>query len=236
MKPPFDPLNLTPAASLNRMPVSAAGTSLEAGMAGKPAYELLSRDALSAEIRRHAPSLGIDASAVDDVQLPWLFDRCFESADRVIRDAAEQLARRFGARLGALVLTLQRGDPLSRAARPDWNAAYWAQWASIRAIHIGGGLAGGHLGPRAVVAANAFLTDAGWTKARLYLSCRPAHLPLIGAARSVPPGYHAALVFDWGQTSIKRGYARYDNDDLVGLRTLAPIATIRYPAGRTMRF
>lgn len=230
MKARFDPFNLTPAASLNRMPVSAVpGALLEAGVAGKPAYELLSREALSAEIRRHALSLGIEASATDDAQLPWLFDRCFESVDRGVRDAAEQLARRFGARLGALVLTLQRGDPLSRAARPDWSAAHWTQWAGIRVIHIGGGLAGGHLGPRAVAAANVFLTAAGWTKVLLHTSCRPVHLPLIGAARSVPPGYHAALVFDWGQTSIKRGYVRYDNDVLTGLHTLAPISTTSLP-------
>lgn len=228
---PLDPHNLTPAASLNRMPLLAVpGTASENGAAGRLAYDLLSREALVGEIELHAASLGIDTSSVARPRLPELFERCFAAPAPDVRHVAEQLAQRWGRRLGALVLTLARGDEHSRAARTDWDASYWAHWSTIRDIRLGGGLAGGELGPRLVEAANLYLVQAGRADVRLRLAAWPALLPLIGAARSVWAGYRSALVFDLGQTAIKRAVARFDNSVLAGLRVLPPRATQWLPA------
>jgi hypothetical protein len=45
-------------------------------------------------------------------------------------------------------------------------------------------------------------------------------LPLLGAARAVPPGYATAAVLDCGGTAIKRGVAHYAEGALLGVRLL----------------
>lgn len=76
------PPALTPAASLNRMPILALpGIALEPGSAGMLAFALLSREALANELHRHADALHIDVSSVEEAHLPRLLDRCFESVD-----------------------------------------------------------------------------------------------------------------------------------------------------------
>lgn len=68
--------------------------------------------------------------------------------------------------------------------------------------------------------ANAVLRDAGLEACRLDLARDPTDMPLIGAARSAPPRSPAAVVLDFGQTSVKRGVARYDLGTLTELVVL----------------
>ena len=219
----FDPENLAPSASLNRMPMAPLpGVALEADAVGQPASALLSLEALARGIRRRAPMLRIDAEHVDDTQLPLMLDRCFASNVPGVRAGLEEIAATFGRRLGHLVLTLKRGDSASRAARPDWDAGYWRHWAGVRRIWVGGGLVGGRLGPCIIRHAEEYLVTGGEVECALAVAEHSAVLPLIGAARSVPAEYGAALVFDFGSTAIKRARASYENGALSALRLLSP--------------
>ena len=47
-----------------------------------------------------------------------------------------------------------------------------------------------------------------------------ADLPLVGAARHVPPGHDSAVVLDFGGTWVKRAWAAFEDDRLVELRRL----------------
>ena len=51
----------------------------------------------------------------------------------------------------------------------------------------------------------------------------PAHLPLIGAARTAAPAAQAAVVLDFGHTFVKRARARYEGGTLAELRLLPPL-------------
>jgi hypothetical protein len=88
---------------------------------------------------------------------------------------------------------------------------------------LGGGLASGQLGSRFQHWAADYLGAAGLTGFGLHVATDPAVLPLIGAARSVPAGYPAALVFDFGQTAIKRARAVYEDGVLTTLRLLPAV-------------
>ena len=228
MNAPFNPDQLTPSVSLNRVRiVDLPGVALESSVKGKTAYELLSAQALTPYLREHAGALGLDAGLSDGVDLPVAFDRCFEADDEHIRAAAEDAAGHFGRRLGYLILTLKRGDAANRRAREEWDDSYWAYWASIREIWLGGGLVSGHLGRRLRQYAQTVLAEAGATDCALHLSAYPSVLPLVGAARCFLPESQAGLVFDFGQSYIKRACALYESGTLVALRLLSPLATGR---------
>ena len=220
---PLDPDSLTPAASLNRLRiVDLPGLAVEAEARGKTGHDLLSLAALAAHVRAEAGALGLVGGG-EDAAVALAFDRCFVADDPAIRRAADTIAARFGRRLGYLILTLKRGDGVNRRARPDWDEADWARWAGIQTFWIGGGLAGGRLGPRLVSQATATVRAAGMTECEARLASHPALLPLIGAARSAPPGWATASVFDFGQSVIKRALAVYAEGALVALRLLPPL-------------
>lgn len=225
MTAPLDPQRLTPAASLNRvMIVDLPGLDVDAGLVGRTALDLLSAPALVEALLTDADALGLDATERSNPgALPPLLDRCLASSDPQVRAAAERIARRFGRRLGYIILALRRGDAANRAARPDCDASYWDHWSRVGRIWLGGGRASGRTGPALLRAADALLREAGMDDCALDLADAPAHLPLIGAARSVPPGARRALVLDFGHSYIKRAIAGYTGAALTSLRSLPPL-------------
>ena len=228
MPDPLDPEHLTPAASLNRVRVmDLPGRALEDEVKGQFAFDLLSTGALVDLMRRDAARLGLTTGDLaDGSQASHLLDRAFAADDPTIRAAADAVAARYGRRLAYLILTLKRGDPVNRQARADWDDSYWEQWAGVEQIWLGGGLASGQLGARFQHWAAEYLRAAGLPEFGLHIAAYPAVLPLIGAARSVPAGDPAALVFDFGQTAVKRARAVYQDGTLTALHLLPAI-----PAG-----
>ena len=218
----FDPEHLTPAASLNRVRiVELPGVAVGPDVPGQTGYALLSARALADLVRRAADALGLDdvCDAEPAVLLPR-FDRCFVDGDADVRAAADAVARRFGRRLGYLILALRRGDEANRRARPDWDDGYWSHWASVRTIHLTGGVVSGRLGPRLVEHAAGTLDEAGMTDCAVRVSTWPTVLPLVGAARSAPPESEGAALFDFGHSFVKRGCAGYRDGTLTELRLL----------------
>jgi hypothetical protein len=233
---PLRPHHLTPAASLNRVTIADLPTvELEPDVCGKTAYELLSLQALTADIVRHVDDLALAAIAqADPARLPRALERCFQSQDPAICAAAEAVAHRFGRHLAYLIATLKRGDQANRDAREDWDDSYWAHWSRIRRIWLGGGLASGSFGQRVRHHAQALVTQIAGADCALHVAPAPSALPLIGATRSVPPESRAALVFDFGHSSIKRALAVYEAGSLVELHLLPALpvdmAVVRHHA------
>ncbi|MDP8922227.1 MAG: hypothetical protein M3O34_05040 [Chloroflexota bacterium] len=215
----IDPERLTPTASLNRVQIVALpGVAVEPDVLGQTAYWLLRAQALMDLVRERADRLGLRdvRDAEPGILLPR-FDRCLVDGDGTVREAAEAVARRFGQRLGFLILTLRRGDAANRRARPDWAESYWAHWAAIRTIRVAGGIVSGNFGPRLVEHATRTLADAGMADCDVRLASWPALLPLVGAARTAGPTSEAAVVFDFGHSFVKRGIGRYDGGRLTQL-------------------
>ena len=135
---PFDPAHLTPPISLNRVIVAdLPGIDVDAGVTGKNGYELVSSYALAGLIRRHAEALNLDPAQPDHV-LNRALDDCLVR-ESPAAEVAETIARRIGRNLGYLLLALRRGDAVNRAARDEWDDSYWAHWATIRQVWLGGG-------------------------------------------------------------------------------------------------
>jgi hypothetical protein len=230
MPDPLDPARLTPTASLNRVRiVDLPSLALDPAVRGRTGYELLSAQALAAVIRPLAPALALTAEEQsDDTLLLPAFDRRLCSRDPAVRAIAHNLAHRFGRSLGYLLLTLRRGDLVNRQARGEWDDTYWSHWAGIRAIWLGGGLVRGRLGRHMRRHAADLLAASDASALALRLSTHPTLLPIIGAARTVPPSaYRAALVLDFGGSAVKRALARYD--DAGALAALHPLPSLPAP-------
>ena len=223
---PFDPQNITPNVSLNRVRiVDLPGIAVDdPHVRGSVAFRLLSSETLAANVRQQADALGLNAlKPTDRSGLLGAFDKCFSSANPAIRHAAEEIARWYGRRLGYLLLTLKRGDPINREARPEWDESYWAYWAKVRNVWLGGGLVSGNLGPPAASSAQETLALGGVSDCTLRLAEHPSALPLIGAARTTPQTSRAALVFDFGGSSAKRAWAEYREGELAALHLMPPV-------------
>jgi hypothetical protein len=223
----LDPDHLTPQASVNRVRiVDLPGVALDPGVRGKAAFELLSTAALAERLRPEAAALGLGAqAAADPARLVRAFDGCLAAEDHARRALAEQHARRFGRFLGYLLLTLHRGDAPNRLVREEWDGSYWAHWASMRGVLLGGGVSSGHLGPYLAHGAAGLLAAHGVGGLGVQVAAYPALLPLIGAARTVAAPCRAALVLDCGHSAIKRACAAYDAAGaLAALRLLPPLA------------
>jgi hypothetical protein len=224
----FNPDRLIPVASLNRVRiVDLPGVPMDADAKDKLAFDLLGAHALALMLHDRAGALGLPVADIDSRRLPVLFDECFDSPRPQVRAAAEDVARRFGQHLGYLVATLKRGDKVNRLARTEWDDGHWTHWGAIQRVWLGGGLVSGQLGQHMLRYAQAVLAaalaGAGAGECALQLATNPSNLALIGAARSMPANHPAGLVFDFGQSRVKRACATFANNALTQLQLLPAI-------------
>ena len=199
-----------PTRSLNRARlVELPGVNGVAALLGHSASELLSKAVVTALVRDAAGPLALDPAAGD---LLHAFDGSFAVA--ATRPAALAVAEEVGRRLGALLLTLWRGDAANRAVRPEWDEAHWAYWANIERVVVGGGLLAGRLGRAAVPAAAAFLAAAGCA-ITVERSPYGDAIALVGLARHTLADTERMLLFDFGHTAVKVGLATYRDGRLI---------------------
>jgi hypothetical protein len=204
--------------SMNRVRlVDLPGISVPLAWQNKRGDQLLSRRALLEQILRKTAVLHLNPHAPDLIRE---FDACFESEDARVRETAVTIAKAYGRKLAYHQLVLKRGDAVNRVVRPAWQAVHWAHWAQIEQVWLGGGLMAGQLGKIAAAEAQAFIRQRGFPDYSLTVSPFAANLPLIGAARTAPADAQSMLLFDFGQTSIKRGIAHYEAGSLAKMEAL----------------
>ena len=200
--------------------VDLPGLTVPDWVRGKRGFDLLSSQAMRQQVAIQAQQLGLNP---DDPDLLPHFDDCLTAVSPQVRAVAQTIAQDYGRSLGYLLLTLKRGDAINRKARPDWQAAHWAYWQQINAVWLGGGLLSGNLGRVAVAMARTLIHDCGFSDFALELAQNGRYLPLVGIGRTAPPGTTAMLLFDFGQTAVKRAIALYQNDLLSQLILLPAV-------------
>lgn len=210
------PLRSLNAARVVALPDGLAGDDV----LGRRGVELVSGLRLRRDLIDRAPALGLDP---DSPRLLRDFADRLRNPDipAPARDLAFNVARRLGRRLGCLLLMLSRGEAANRNVRPDWGDEQWRCWRGIRRVVIGGGLFAGAIGDVALPAAQSVLDDHAAGDVRLERSPWGDAIALVGLARLQPVDAEQRAVLDFGQTSVKRGVARYLNGGLAGLRLLA---------------
>lgn len=181
---------------------------------GKSANQIFSAKLISQEIKEQAEKRGVDISGYTDQNLPKFLDDATYSENIVEKVMADAIVRKYGIRLGVILLTLKQGHPKNKAVRYDWNDAHWQYWANLKTVILTGGLSGGLLGRRLKEQILYVFDMAGETPYNIMLFDNGSHIGTMGCAKLLPDTCECAAVLDFGQTNLKRCIIRKKKGDI----------------------
>ena len=171
--------------------------------------DIFSTPLVVAEIRRIARRYSLDVSDIPDSRLPFIVDEGLStSRDMRCRQMAQQVVKKFGTRLGLILLTLRMGEKENRTARPDWDDACWEYWNQLDTIILTGGLASSMLGRRFKEYIHNTFDMAGVKPYHIMLFDNGSYLGVMGVAQRLMEDNSSALVLDMGHTGWKRALVR----------------------------
>lgn len=201
---------LTANCSLNKvrfakLPLAGIADDME----GKQMVELFGAGIITDEIARSADALGIDLEKCQRTDLPKVLDEKLEEGN----EEALRIARKFGIRLGMLFLLLKTGLPENRAAREDWNEEHWSYWANIDTIYLVGGIASGRMCDYMLKVVAELFEKANVPMYHIVRDNNSSEIGARGCLTQVEGTEKVHLLFDFGQTSMKRLIAVRHNDD-----------------------
>lgn len=200
---------LTPRCSLNRAVLAKLPLyGIEDEIEGLTFNEVFSTPVIAEEIRRAARRYGIDISHVSDGALPLVLEETLEAENIRYRQPAQQVVRKFGNRLGLLLLTLKTGERENRLARPDWDDSCWRYWRELDTVILTGGLASSMLGRRFKEYIHAIFDTAGIKPYDIMLFDNGTYIGIMGVAQRLTEDDTRSLVLDLGQTSFKRAIVK----------------------------
>lgn len=188
-------------------------------LTGKSAQDIFSTDLFIREIKNSAGKLQIDVSALEEKSLPLYLESSLESSNPYVRATAHDILRLFGERLAVILLCLKEGSPENRKARPDWTDEEWNYWNSLKHIILVGGLASPPLGEQLKFYVEQVFKTSGKKPYTIILGRDSTYAGLRGCTtylRPIPenPSNTVSekdslvnLIFDYGQSFIKRSYA-----------------------------
>ncbi len=188
---------------------------------GKSANQVFSAKLISQEIRELATKRGVDISGYTNHTLPKFLDDATYSEDIMAKVIADSVVRKYGIRLGVILLTLKQGHPKNRAVRYDWNDAHWEYWANLKTVILTGGLSSGLLGRRLKEYILYVFDMAGETPYNIMLFDNGSHIGTMGCAKLLPDTCDNAAILDFGQTNLKRCIIKKKNGDISEFTKLA---------------
>ena len=192
---------LTANCSLNKvtfakLPLSGIADDME----GKRMGELFGAGIIMDEIERNAAALGIDLLNYQKTDLPKLLDEKIDAGN----EEALRIARKYGNRLGMLLLLLKTGLPENRAAREDWGDEHWAYWANVETIFLVGGIANGRMCDYMLEVVRELFEKANVPMYNIVRDSNSSEIGARGCLTQLEGDEDVHLLFDFGQTSMKR--------------------------------
>lgn len=198
--------------SIDKLPVYGVEDSVE----GKSVSQIFSKSLIISDIKENATLLGINTSAYSDVNL------IFELIKKISQGnvTAIELVRKYGRRLGLIFLTLKTGELENRRAKKDWDERHWDYWKSIKRIIIVGGLSSGVIG--AILKAEILsIFDIAEIQAYDFeLFDNATNVGLMGCASQIGADNGDFVVFDFGQTNLKRGIVKKRRGEITSVTML----------------
>lgn len=193
---------------------------------GLKANQIISTKVIADVIRKNAKSLRIDADLYSNSQLAKKLEEALDSEDDNVRTEAERIFKVFGYRLGAILLTLKQGKEENRRLRPGWGKEHWEYWNKLKRIILVGGLTNGKSGERLKKYALEAFSIANTEPYDILLFPNASHYGTLGCATRIVNKDKSAVVFDFGQTNIKRCIVDFDGDKILTDQFLESIPSL----------
>ena len=187
---------------------------------GKTAHEIFSTELVVKEIKALAELRGVALTEYTDKNLPKFLDDATYSDDIMKKSIADAVIKKFGNRLGMILLALKLGQEENRRARTDWTDEHWEYWANLKTVILTGGLSGGLLGRRLKEQILYVFDMAGVKPYDIMLFDNGSHIGTMGCARLLPCECKGGAVLDFGQTNIKRTIVRKRRGEISEIITL----------------
>ncbi len=228
-------------ASLNKvMLLNTEKLTNDTEIEGKSAFEVFSAEAIIQEIKHHSDALQLSLAEIPEKELPIHLSQCLESQTMEVRNTAQEITAKFGKRLGVILSILRRGKSNHILERKDWNDEDWHYWQTIENIVLTGGLSNGKMGIVFKQSIQRLFEEAGIKPFNVFLTKNPTTAGLSGASMYIKERNGANLIFDFGQSFLKRCIAVFSENVLMELKPLEtrkarymewnPDLTIRYEA------
>ncbi|MBR2715529.1 MAG: hypothetical protein IKB73_04910 [Ruminococcus sp.] len=200
---------LTPTCSLNKavlakLPIYGIDDSIE----GKTFKEIFSTKLIVEEIKSIAKQHSVDISGFDDYMLPKLLDKALISDDVKYNTFALRIAKKFGDRLGLILLSLKQGSKENRKSRSDWSDEHWDYWAQLDTVIFVGGLASSMLGRHFKERIQHIFDIAAEKPYNIMLFDNGTFVGAMGCALRMMEDNSTSLVMDFGHTNLKRCIAK----------------------------
>ncbi len=176
------------------------------------------------EIKNNSKQLGISSSTKDD-QILLRFNDKLMSKDEEINKLANELAVSFGDKLARVILTLKSPSLLSIKNRNNWDKTHWDYWKSINKIFFVGGLTSPIMTNIFYQRIKKLLIENNINDIDISFKEGSSDLGTKGLTYLVKNGEY--LLFDFGQTYIKRRYHIKDNSMDI-MDTILPAVKSKY--------
>lgn len=217
---------LTDICSINKLQISTIPFDVEDDILGLKANEIFSTKVIAKKIRENAYKLGIDADMYSNSQLVKKLEEVLDCDNQQARDEAERLYKLFGYRLGIILLTLKQGLSKNRQTRPGWSDDHWRFWNELDRVILVGGLTNGKSGEKLKEYAQEVFAIANEEPYNILLFSNASHYGTLGCATQIMDKSKSAVVFDFGQTNIKRCIVDFEGDNIVADEFLESIPSI----------
>lgn len=190
---------------------------------GKQMKELFGAGIIMEEIERNAEALGINLSQCVKTDLPKILDKKLDEGN----EEALRIAKKYGYRLGMLLLLLKTGLPENRAVREDWTDEHWAYWANVETIFLVGGIANGRMCDYMLMAVEELFKKANEPMYHIVRDANSSEVGARGCLTQLEGKEDVHILFDFGQTMMKRMIAvRHSEDEEYEIIKLPSIKSI----------
>lgn len=201
---------------LSKLPVRGIDDEIE----GLTVKEFFSTKIFIEEIKKNSKILKINLENEEEKKLPRILVKKLDDDDTSVSDEALRIIKKFGNRLGLLLLALKKGEKENRKAREDWSDKHWDYWAQISDIILVGGLASGKLGEILKKQVNYIFSLQKIVPYNICLYDNSADVGVLGCATQIAAPDGVSVVMDFGQTSIKRSFVTKCRGEITEIKTL----------------
>ena len=184
------------------------------------ASDLFKPDLIINEINKNRESLEI-LKTVKDSELLLEFNYCLASESKDIKEKSYMIANTFGKKLAKVIIALKKPSQKSIDKRLNWQEIHWNFWKTVKKIYFVGGLT------------SPILTSIFYNQIQIQLKIEnitdldisfiegSTDLGTKGLSALVKNGEY--LLFDFGQTYIKRRHILKNYGDTVIDSVLLPV-------------